>query len=146
MSDEKPASEPIQQFDEARAFYTMVFSPDPMRSRVTFFLDGDTRKRSLRTDRFISYVKGYVEPKDMIHIINKLDEFGTYWLFQREAMLVRRISAISKNDLIKIGKELTTSRLAEINELEQKTIKQMSQQELQNIFTQHIKINFGKGF
>jgi arsenate reductase-like glutaredoxin family protein len=61
----------------------------------------------MRSDKFITYLKNYMDPESVNSIIGTLGEHGTYWYFERQSKVLKRLSAATKkNDLTKIGSEL----------------------------------------
>jgi len=94
-----PPDSPVIMLPPIQNFFFLVFYSDPQRERVYIYPDGDEHKRMMRHDAFLDLIVTLAGYAILPQIHEALSTYGTFWLYDRERGMVRRIAMKGTDDL-----------------------------------------------
>jgi hypothetical protein len=80
-------------------FFFLVFYSDPSREKVYIYPDGDEHRHMLTHERFLDLIISLAGHGILPQIHEAICTYGTFWLYDRENMKVRRLAMKGTDDL-----------------------------------------------
>ena len=80
-------------------FFFLVFYSDPQRERVYIYPDGDEHRTMMNHERFLDLIITLAGYAILPQIHEAISTYGTFWIYDREQVTVRRISMRGTDDL-----------------------------------------------
>lgn len=85
-----------------RSFYFLVFTSNPMKDRVTLFIDDGSIKVLMKRKAFIDLCVSLIGIQVQDTLAAALEEVGTYFLLDREHAEIRHLQPSSERDYLSV--------------------------------------------
>lgn len=85
-------------------FYFLIFYADPVKDLAYIWIDDGKVHLVIKRDKFYKLIKSIVGLKASYHVEKACQDYGTFFLFDRQKEIIKELSNCTENEKLQISK------------------------------------------